>query len=142
MLFRSHWVHRVKTIIHSSNKMDAGSAVLMLEKNCCFLPLKQNLGRLKCDCKDMGTLMAALAKYADSDSTKDPESDDDKAGKGKNNGNGNALSRTRQIKEVTNGRLMVVWSLWLTLMRRVTTNGVRGDHLPGLAGQAPHLSSY
>ena len=35
----------------------------------------------------MGTLMAALVKYADSDSTKDPESDDDKAGKGKKNGN-------------------------------------------------------
>ena len=33
----------------------------------------------------MGTLMAALVKYADSDSTKDPESDDDKTGKGKKN---------------------------------------------------------
>ena len=31
--------------------------------------------------------MAALVKYADSDSTKDPESDDDKAGKGKRNNN-------------------------------------------------------
>ena len=31
--------------------------------------------------------MAALVKYADSDSTKDPESDDEKAGKGKKNGN-------------------------------------------------------
>ena len=31
--------------------------------------------------------MAALVKYADSDSTKDPESDDDKAGKGKRNSN-------------------------------------------------------
>ena len=36
----------------------------------------------------MGTLRAALVKYADSDSTKDPESDDEKAGKGKKNGNG------------------------------------------------------
>ena len=35
----------------------------------------------------MGQLMAALIKYADSDSTKDPESDDDKPGKGKKNGN-------------------------------------------------------
>ena len=68
--------------------MDAGSAVLMLEKNCRFLPLKQKLGRLKHECNDMGTLMAALVKYADSDSTKDPESDDEKAGKGKRNGNG------------------------------------------------------
>ena len=32
----THWVRRVKAIIHSSDKMDAGSAVLMLEKNCCF----------------------------------------------------------------------------------------------------------
>mgnify|MGYP005815016095 FL=1 len=31
--------------------------------------------------------MAALVKYADSDSTKDPESDDDKTGKGKKSGN-------------------------------------------------------
>ena len=72
----THWVHPVKAIIHSSDKMDAGSAVLMLEKNCRFEPLKQKLGRLKRDCNDMGQLMAALVKYADSDSTKDPESDD------------------------------------------------------------------
>ena len=40
----THWVRRVKEIIHSSDKMDAGSAVLMLEKNCRFEPLKQKLG--------------------------------------------------------------------------------------------------
>ena len=45
------------------------------------------LGRLKRDCNDMGQLMAALVKYADSDSTKDPESDDEKTGKRKKNGN-------------------------------------------------------
>ena len=45
------------------------------------------LGWLKRDCNDMGQLMAALVKYADSDSTKDPESDDEKTGKGKKNGN-------------------------------------------------------
>ena len=33
----------------------------------------------------MGTLVMALVKYADSDSTKDPGSDDEKAGKGKQN---------------------------------------------------------
>ena len=32
--------------------------------------------------------MAALVKYADSDSTKDPVSDEEKTGKGKKNGNG------------------------------------------------------
>lgn len=67
--------------------MDDGSAVLMLEKNCRFEPLKQKLGRLKRDCNDMGQLMAALVKYANSDSTKDPESYDEKVGKGKKNGN-------------------------------------------------------
>ena len=35
----------------------------------------------------MGQLMAALVKYADSDSTRDPESDDDKTGKEKKNNN-------------------------------------------------------
>ena len=35
----------------------------------------------------MGELMAALFKYADSDSTKDPESDDEKPGKGKKSSN-------------------------------------------------------
>ena len=76
-------MRRVKEIIHSSDKMDAGSAVLMLEKNCRFEPLKQKLGRLKRDCNDMGQLMAALVKYADSDSTKNPVSDEEKTGKGK-----------------------------------------------------------
>ena len=36
----------------------------------------------------MGQLMAALAKYADFDSTKDPVSDEEKTGKGKKNDNG------------------------------------------------------
>ena len=35
----------------------------------------------------MSTLMAALVKYADSDTTKDPDSEEDKPGKGKKNGN-------------------------------------------------------
>ena len=68
-------------------------AVLTLEGNCRFMPLKLKLGRLKCHCNDMSTLMAALVKYADSDSTKDPESEDEKPTivgaqrKGKKNGN-------------------------------------------------------
>src|SRR4051812_752837 len=59
----------------------------MLEGNCLFMPPKLKLGRVKCHCDDMGTLMAALVKYANSDSTKDPESDDEKPGKGKKSGN-------------------------------------------------------
>ena len=50
----THWVRRVKAIIHSSDKMDVGSAILMLEKNCCFQPLKMKLGKLKHNCNDMG----------------------------------------------------------------------------------------
>ena len=51
------------------------------------MPLKQKLGRLKCHCSDMGELMAALVKYADSDSTKDPNLDDERPGKGKKSSN-------------------------------------------------------
>ena len=83
----THWVRRVSTILHSSDRINADSVVLMLENNCCFTPLKQKLGRLKRHCNDMGTLMAALVKYADSDGTKDPESDDEKPGKGKKSSN-------------------------------------------------------
>ena len=83
----THWVRRVLAILHSSDRINVGSAVLMLEKNCRFMPLKQKLGRLKRHCSDMGELMAALVKYADSDGTKDPESDDEKSGKGKKSGN-------------------------------------------------------
>ena len=83
----THWVGRVKAILHSSDSINAGSAVLMLEKNCHFLPLKQKLGQLKHNCNEMEELIAALIQYADSDSTKDPESDDEKPGKGKKSGN-------------------------------------------------------
>ena len=83
----NHWVCRVSTILHSSDRINAGSAVLMLEKKCCFMPLKEKLGRLKRHYSDMGELMAALVNYADSDGTKDPESDDEKSGKGKKSGN-------------------------------------------------------
>ena len=77
------WVRQVSTIIHSSDNINVGSAVLMLEKNCRFIPLKQKLGRLKRHCNDMGELMATLVKYADSDGTKDPDSEDGRSGKGK-----------------------------------------------------------
>ena len=79
----THWVHQVSAILHSSDRINADSAVLMLENNCRFTPLKQKLGRLKHHWNDMGTLMAALVKYADSDGTKDPESIDEKPRKEK-----------------------------------------------------------
>ena len=56
----THWVRQVSAILHSSDRIKADSAVLMLENNCRFLPLKQKLGRLKCHCNDMGTLMEDL----------------------------------------------------------------------------------
>ena len=43
--------------------------------------------------------MAALVKYADSDSTKDPETDDDEAGKGRKNSN----SKQQQYKPAGHG---------------------------------------
>ena len=82
----THWVKRVSAILHSSDRLNADTAVLTLEGNCCFLPLKQNLGRLKHHCYDMSMLMAALVKYADSDNTKDPDSEEDKPVEGKKNG--------------------------------------------------------
>ena len=83
----THWVRRVSQVLHSSDRINADTAVLTLEGNYRFGPLKLKLGRMKRHCTDMGTLMAALVKYADSNSTKHPESDDDKAGKGKRNNN-------------------------------------------------------
>lgn len=83
----THWVRRVSMILHSSDCINADTAVLTLEGNCRFMPLKLKLGRLKHHSGDMGTLMVALFKYADSDSTKAPESDDEKQGKGKKSSN-------------------------------------------------------
>src|SRR3954471_3366240 len=76
----TRWVRRVSQILHSSDRINADTAVISLEGNCRFGPLKLKLGRMKRHCNDIGTLMGALVKYVDSDSTKDPESDDEKAG--------------------------------------------------------------
>ena len=82
-----HWTHRVIDIIHTSDSIMAAQAVLILEKNCHFEPLVQKLGRLKRKVQDMGELMDVLTRYAESDTTKDPNPDDDQTGKGtKNNG--------------------------------------------------------
>ena len=81
----THWVHRVSEVLHSSDRINVGSAIITLERNCRFKSLKMKLGRLKRHWNDMGTLMAALVKYADSDNTKDPDSDEEKPEKGKKN---------------------------------------------------------
>ena len=99
-------MRRVSTIIHSSDNINVGSAVLMLEKNCRFLLLKKKVGWLKRHCSDMGDLMAALVKYADSDCTKDPPSDDERTGKGKKNGNGKGPQHNPGNKEEASARPM------------------------------------
>ena len=95
----TRWVRRVSEILHSSDRINADSAILTLEGNCRFEPLKLKLGRMKRFYNDMGTLMAALVKYADSNSTKDPEPNDDEAGKGKKNSN----SKGQQHHSAGNG---------------------------------------
>ena len=82
----THWVRRVSEVLHSSDRINAGQAIITLERNCWFKSLKMKLGRLKRHCNDMGTLMAALVKYVDSDNTKDPDSNEEKPEKGKKNG--------------------------------------------------------
>ena len=81
----THWVRRVLEVLHSSDRINASQAIITLERNCRFKSLKMKLGRLKRHCNDMGTLMAALVKYVDSDNTKDPDSDEEKPEKGKKN---------------------------------------------------------
>src|SRR4051812_29008619 len=95
----TRWVRRVSQILHSSDRINADTAVITLEGNCRFGPLKLKLGRMKRHCNDMGTLMAALVKYADSDSTKDPESNDDKTEKVKKKNN----SKGQQHNPAGNG---------------------------------------
>ena len=79
-------MRRVSEVLHLSDRINAGQAIITLERNSRFKSLKMKLGRLKHHCNDMGTLMAALVKYVDSDNTKDPESDEEKPEKGKKNG--------------------------------------------------------
>ena len=68
--------------------------------------------------------MAALVKYADSDSTKDPETDDDEVGKGKKNGNSKGINTNRRAMETeASVKRMAAWTLWLTLMRRTRVSG-------------------
>ena len=89
----------------------------------------------------MGTLMAALVKYADSDGTKDPPSDDERAGKGKKNGNGKGPQHNPTSQGGNKRKADGRWSLWPMPAHRVTTSDVRGGHLPEPAVQAQRLSS-
>ena len=128
--------------MHSSDRINVDSAVITLEGTCRFKPLKQKMGWLKRNCNDMGQLITALVKYADSDSTKDPESDEEKAWKGKKSGNAkgpqhNPANQGGNNKRKADGSLEFV----ATPVRKATINDVRGGHLLGLAGLVPRLSS-
>src|SRR3954468_5975592 len=79
------WARRASDIIHSSDTITAQTAVIVLERNCKFEPFVHKLGRLKRTVKDMGELMNAVIKYAESEKTKDDDSEEDKAGPSKNN---------------------------------------------------------
>src|ERR1043165_51698 len=81
------WACRASDIMHSSDTITAQTTVIVLERNCKFEPLVHKLGRLKRTVKDMGELMNAVIKYAESDKTKDVDSEEDKAGKNKKNDN-------------------------------------------------------
>src|SRR6187399_3054991 len=54
----SNWIRRVSEILHSSNSINPSTAIVTLEGNCRFEPLRLKLGRLKRDCNDMGKLMS------------------------------------------------------------------------------------
>jgi hypothetical protein len=73
-----------------------------LEKACHYEPLTQKLGQLKRSVKDMGELMNALTKYAESDPTKDPGVDEpevpDTKGKKPVGGKGQQQSNDRKRK--------------------------------------------
>ena len=57
----------------------------------------------------MGELMAALVKYADSDSTKDPDSDEEKAGKGKKSEIRRGSNIIRRVKvAMVSAKLMAI----------------------------------
>src|SRR4051812_17245582 len=82
--------------IHSSDTITTQTAVIFLERNCKFEPLVHKLGRFKRTIKDMGELMNAVIKYAESDKTKDANSEEDKAGQNKKNGGKG--SQSQQLK--------------------------------------------
>ena len=132
----THWVKHVSAILHSLDRINADTTVLTLEGNCRFMPLKLKLGRLKRHCNDMSTLMAALVKYADSDSTTDPESEDDKTGKGKKNGNAKGQQHN-PTGHGNNGKRKADNSLDFVSNTNAQDNGQRRKGKPPQRGGGP-----
>src|SRR3954469_4840234 len=77
------WARRVADIIHSSATITAQTTVIVLERNCRFEPLVHKLGRLKRTVSNIGELMNAVIKYAESEKTKDADPEEYKATQGK-----------------------------------------------------------
>src|SRR3954463_840008 len=83
------WARRASEIIHSLDTITAQTVVIVLERNCKFEPLVHKLGRLKRTVSNMGELMNAVIKYAESEKTKYAGPEEDKAAQNKkNNGKG------------------------------------------------------
>ena len=80
----------------------------------------------------MGQVMAAVVKYADSNSTKDPESDDEKTGKGKKSGNTKGPQHNPASQGATvSARLIVIQILWPIPTCRTMVSVIRESHLLG-----------
>ena len=92
------WARRASEIIHSSDTITSQTTEIVLERDCKFEPLVHKLGRLKRTVKDMGELMNAAIKYAESDKTKDANSNQDKAGQNKKNGGKGSQNQNQQNK--------------------------------------------
>src|SRR3954471_6704336 len=84
--------------MHSSDTIIAQTAVIILERNCKFEPLVHKLVRSKRTVKDMGELMNAIIKYAESDKTKHIDSEEDKAIQNKKNGGKGSQNQNQQNK--------------------------------------------
>ena len=70
--------------------------------------------------------MVALIKYADSDSTKDPEFDDEKLGKGKKSGNTKGPQHNPASQGATvSARLIVIQILWPIPIHRIMVSVAR-----------------
>ena len=97
--------------------------IITLEGNCRFKPLKLKLGRLKRHCNDMGTLMAALVKYADSDVPRIPSPTMTRQGRERRAAIPRGSSITRWVMEIMVS-VKRIWILWLIPTRRTRVSGV------------------
>ena len=95
---------------------------------------------MKRDCNNMGELMVALIKYADSDDTKDPESNDEKSGKGNKSGNTKGLQHN-PASQGGNGKHKVDSNSNFVANTNMQNNGQRrkGKPPPRAGGSGPNL---